>query len=142
MIDSQHMIGAHRIDVEGASVVCRYQGPISLEEILRVHDVLEAVLSKEGRCYQLIDMHAVKTLGPEERRWVSQWAKTHTLEAVLCFRASSLMFHLVGLMARAIYFLRQDKRPIVLVLKDEAEARAMVGELEARRRAKDRPAIG
>ncbi len=136
MLDSQTQIGAHRIDQEGAVVVCRYQGVISLEEIKRVHDVLDAVLEKEGRCYQLIDMQTVNTLGPEQRRWVSQWAHTHTLEAVLCFRASWVMFHLVGLMTRAIYFLRKDKRPIVLVLKDEAEARAKVVELEARRQAK------
>lgn len=133
----QHMIGAHRIDVEGAIVICWYQDAISMAEIKLVHDVLEAVLSKEGRCYQLIDMQTVQTLGPEQRRWVSQWAKSHTLEAVLCFRASSLMFHLVGLMTRAIYFLRQDKRPIVLVLKDEQAARAKVSELEARRRTKE-----
>jgi len=133
-MDSHSLIGAHRIDVEGATVICRYQGEISLEEIKRVHDVIHAILLQEGRCYQLIDMHAIKTLGPEQRRWVSQWAQTHTLEAVLCFRASSLMFHLVGLMTRAIHFFRRDKRPVVLVLKDEAEARAKVEELDERRR--------
>lgn len=133
-MDAQYQIGAHRLDIEGATVVCRYQGTISLEEIQRVHEVLAAVLAAHGHCYQLIDLQQVKTVEPAQRRWVSQWAQTHTLEAVLCFNASSLMFHLVGLMSRAIHFFREDKRPIVLVLKDEAEARAKIAELEARRR--------
>lgn len=134
MIDSQHRIGTHQIDVEGALVICRYQGPISLAEIQLVHDVLGQVLDTQGHCYQLIDLHTVKTLAPPVRRWISQWAQTHTLEAVLCYNSSSAMFFLVGLMSRAIYFLRKDKRPTVLILKDEAEARAMAAELHSRRR--------
>lgn len=130
---AEHQIGAHRIDVEGAIVICRYQGAISVEEIKLVHDVIDGVLKKQGHCYQLLDLHTVQTLEPPVRRWISKWAQTHTLEAVLGFHASSLMFVLTGLMARAIYFMRKDRRPTVLVLKDEAEARAMVAELNARR---------
>lgn len=133
-MDTHQQIGAHRLDIEGMTVVCRYHDEISLEEIKRVHDVLEAVLEQRGRCYQLIDMRTVKTLGPAQRRWVSQWAQTHTLEAVLCFNASAPMFYLVGMMTRAIHFFRKDKRPIVLVLKDEAEARQKAADLEARHR--------
>lgn len=56
------------------------------------------------------------------------------LLALLCFRASSWMFHWVGLMTRAIHFFVKDKRAVVRVLKGEAEARARVEELEERRR--------
>lgn len=130
----EHQIGAHRIDVEGDMVICRYRGAISMEEIRLVHDVIEDVLKTQGHCYQLLDLHTVKTLEPPVRRWISQWAQTHTLEAVLGFDASSLMFVLVGLMTRAIYSLRKDKRPTVLILNSEAEARATVAELNTRRR--------
>ncbi len=140
MTEAPQYIGAHRIDVESAIVVCRYQGAISMDEIKLVHDVLEAVLQSEGHCYQLIDMKTLKTLDPPQRRWISKWAQTHTLEAVLCFNSSALMYYLVGLMTRAIYLLRKDKRPTVLILKDEAEARAKVVELEQRRRPKAKPA--
>ena len=139
MIDAQHQIGAHRLDVESAVVVCRYQGTLSMEETQQVHDVLEGVLQGQGHCYQLIDMKTLKTLDPPQRRWISKWAQTHTLEAVLCFNASTLMYYLVGLMTRAIYMLRKDKRPTVLILKDEAEARAKVVELEQRRRPQGKP---
>lgn len=114
-------------------MICRYQGAISVEEIKLVHDVIDGVLKKQGHCYQLLDLHTVQTLEAPVRRWISQWAQTHTLEAVLGFNASSPMLVLTGLMARAIYFLRKDKRPTVLLLKDEAAARAMVTELHARR---------
>ena len=139
MIDTQHQVGAHRLDVEAGIVVCRYQGAISIEEIKQVHAVLDGVLERQGHCYQLIDMKTVKTLDPPQRRWISQWAQTHTLEAVLCFNSSPLMYYLVGLMTRAIYAMRKDKRPTVLILKDEAEARAKVVELEQRRRPKAKP---
>lgn len=140
MIEAQHQIGAHRVDVEGATVICRYQGAISVEEIKLVHDVIDGVLKKQGHCFQLLDLHTVQTLEAPVRRWISKWAQRHTLEAVLGFNASSLMFVLTGLMARAIYFMRKDKRPTVLILKDEAEARAMVAELQARRLPPTKPA--
>ena len=123
----EHQIGAHRIDVEGDMVICRYRGAISMEEIKLVHDVIEDVLKTQGHCYQLLDLHTVKTLEPPVRRWISQWAQTHTLEAVLGFDASSLMFVLVGLMTRAIYSLRKDKRPTVLILKSEAQTMNVAG---------------
>jgi hypothetical protein len=140
MIDAQHQFGAHRIDVEGVLVICRYQGPLSLEEIRSVHDVLASVLEKHGHCYQLLDLHTVKTLEAPARRFISQWAQTHTIDAVLGFGASSLMFVLMGLMSRAIYFMRKDTRPTVLILKNEAEARAMAAELQARRSPPPKPA--
>jgi len=134
-IESQQQVGQHHIDIEGDKVVCRYQGALSLSEVEAVHKIIEAALQKHGHCYQLIDMKQLETPDYQVRRWISQWAQRHTLEAVLCFNATSGLHVITGLLTRAIYFLRKDKRPTVLFLRTEEEARAIAAEMYTRRQA-------
>lgn len=128
-------IGRHVLEIEGAVVTCRYEGLLSLDEVAAVHAVLESVLRERGHAYQLIDMTRTPLPDAEVRRWISQWAQKHTLECVLLFGASTPIFLMTGLLARAIHMMRADKRPVVLFERTEAEARAALARLLERRRA-------
>lgn len=67
------------------------------------------------------------------RRWISNWAMTHSIEAVISFNASWPIFVMTNLLGRAVHLLRADERPAILSPRDEADALALLERLRSQR---------
>lgn len=85
------LIGAHSIYREGDVVICCYDGATSLEELKAVHALIEEAMAEHQQVFQIIDMRSYPVPPPEVRKWIAQWAKTHTLGGIAFFGAHPLV---------------------------------------------------
>ncbi|MFO0577546.1 MAG: STAS/SEC14 domain-containing protein [Polyangia bacterium] len=81
----------HSIFRDGDTVICRYEGATSIDELAAVHAILEEAMAEHPKVFQIIDMRSYPLPPPEVRRWIAEWAKTHTLGGVAFFGAHPLV---------------------------------------------------
>lgn len=120
-------IGEHTIIDEGDVIACYYKGPVSLEEIQAVHDILDAALAAHKSVYQMIDFRTVPIPSAEVRRWIANWAQTRSLRAVVSFGASAPLRLIMNLLQNAIRLIK-GHAPQTVLLRTEQDARAFIEE--------------
>lgn len=123
---SQHRIGQHEISIENDVILCRYRGPLSLDEVAAVHAIIQAQLSVQQRLFQICDLRDMDGLSRDVREWIAKWSKEHRLAGVGLFGGSLVMQVAASMIERVARLLYRSETPPVYFCRSEAEARAWV----------------
>lgn len=118
-------LGPHRARQVDDVVEVVFAGPVTLSEARVLHERLAQVYAEFGSCYLLADLLGLTAMGPDVRRYMGEWNKTHRLSGVALHGASFAMRTVASLTVKAIRLL--GSHPIeVVFLRDEAEARRWI----------------
>lgn len=118
-------LGPHRARQVDDVVEVVFAGPLTLADAVTLHDRLARVYAERGSCYLLGDLKDMATMGPETRRYVGEWNRTHRLSGVALHGANFAMRAIATLTVQAIRLLGSHQTEVVF-LRDEPEARRWI----------------
>lgn len=126
-----HKAGSHELRVEDDVLVLYLRGPLDLEQMKVLADLVEEVEAKHGHYFSLSDCREAVMVSADARRFVAGWATKHPSAGSAFFGASLIARVAMTLMLRAIAVFM--KHPLdTSFFATEAEARAWLAERRKR----------
>jgi hypothetical protein len=115
-------LGLHRLTLSGDVVRMVGQGDFSLDELIRLHRIIEVMLHRYGEAFLLVVVGKEGTVSAEGRRWVGQWNKEHHSGGAAVVGASGAIARAIfNMVVRAINLVREQPLAIALCsTEDEA----------------------
>jgi hypothetical protein len=124
-VETPLALGRHRARQVDDVIEVAFVGPLMLAEAVALHERIAEVFAERGSCYLLADLAALEGLGPDVRRYIGEWHKTHRLSGAALHGASVAMRAIASLTVKAIGMLGNHRTPVVF-LRDEPEARRWI----------------
>lgn len=119
------VLGPHRARQVGDVVELQFDGPLTLDQAKALHEHLAASYAELGSCFVLVDLGGVSAMGPESRRYMGEWHRSHELSGVALFGGNFAMRAIATLTVNAIHLLSNHRTEIVF-FRDEADARRWI----------------
>jgi hypothetical protein len=126
-------LGLHQVEIDSDIVITRLHGALTLEHMQAWCLIADGVIAEHGGMFSIGDYRGAGAIPPQVRRWVGEWSGSAKIRGMALFGASPVLRVIMMMIARAGVLLRKFKAPTVFVAT-EAEARAWVSELRARKR--------
>lgn len=108
-------------------------GPFLLVDAKEYSRIAEQVLAEHGRVFFVTDLSAAALMPAETRRYFAEWSRRYSAEAVIYYGASLPLRAVATLLLSAARRFSGGKRLAELFVESEAEARAAITELKARK---------
>lgn len=121
-------VGRQRWQLQGDTILSRWVGACTLAELEPFLAFAEACASRVESLFLIIDNTRAEPGGPDVRRRLVEWSRSHTHFAGVAIFGGDLATRAIGMLViNALSLLTRRKLNIVL-LTDEAAARAWVSE--------------
>ncbi len=127
----EKLIGTHRLHIEGDTVLTRWIGTPSLDDVRQIHEQIERVIAEHGRVFLMNDMRQSGIPSAQTRQWIAKCALNLPVTGIVNFGASLPIRVLQTLILRASALLGSQPSLELVHCGSEAEAFAWVA---ARRR--------
>jgi hypothetical protein len=130
----EHQVGNHRLIDEGHTLVFRYIGDVTGDEVTELINISTRVVGSRPPVYALADLRLLGSVTGEARRNWTNWFRTHGFVAAACFGASfgtRTVAKMIVAAARAF----SGFEPQFVFLSTEDEARAWIERHRAPREA-------
>ena len=125
-MSNEEAISSHRVRVEGDTVLTRYVGVPEREHVMAIHERFDRVLAEHGRLFVINDMSRSGIPTAEARRWISEWARAHQIDAIVNFGASLPIRMLQSLILNAAALLGTQPSVKTTNCANETEAFAWI----------------
>jgi hypothetical protein len=129
-MSNERTIAAHRLCIEGDTVLTRYVGVPEYEHVQEIHRHFNGVLAEYGTLFIINDMSRSGIPSTRTRRWIAEWAQHHPVSGIVNIGASLPVRALQSLILRATSLLGKQAMITPVNCADETEAFAWI----ARRR--------
>lgn len=128
----ERRLGRHRYRIEGDTIAFVQQGFLHQAEVEAIHAEAEALLAARGGLFFLLDVTQGRGTAQQSIRWMARWHTRHRVSGVALFGFRPGLRVLLELMARGVSLLLREPWDHLLA-RDEAEARAWIAGVRARR---------
>ena len=132
-------IGNHQVEITGDTLLVRWVGTPTLEEMQSIGALNEQVIAECGHVFYIMDMRQAGVPSPEARRYLKGWAVGKPIIGPVVFGMSLPVRAILTMVLRGMQLSNQYKRFESAFVKDEGEARAWVVQLRVQRYGKDAP---
>jgi hypothetical protein len=100
-------------------------GMFSLDDVQAITVLQEQILAQYGRLFVIADLHEASGFSPEGRKFLVEWSRRHTINAIAQYGVGLVSQTMSTLVAGAIRILG-GRVPPIKNAKDEDEARAFI----------------
>jgi hypothetical protein len=116
------IVGTHEVHIDNDLVHLLQHGDYTLDDAIKTHAEIEAVLIKLGRAFILVDQSRAGITFPEVRKFIGDWNKKHKASGAAMYGGSLASRAAATLVLSVIRLFRPDTLPTVF-MQSEAEAR-------------------
>lgn len=125
MTTTEHRVGKHILVDEGHTLVFRYIGDLTGDEVTRLAGISTSAVSSRPPVYAIADLRHVGSVSGEARKNWTAWFRSYGFVAAACFGASfatRTVAKMIVAAARAF----TGSAPLLVFMSCEDEARAWI----------------